>query len=167
MYHAAAEAMSRNGNLWLCHVGSGEMEAEITALADRLGIAAKVIRIRYLEAPAEIYRALDAFLITSRYEAGWPLVVLEAMASNLPLLLTACPGASDISQGGLSHCWTAQPGDAGGLAQAITSWVRDREAPRPVNHRQIAEERFGIGVLFGAVLELYVNGSNPRFACGA
>ena len=165
MYKAAAEAMSRHSNLWLCHVGSGEMEAEISALSETLGIAARVVRIRYLEAPAEIYRALDAFVITSRYEAGWPLVVLEAMASNLPLLLTACPGASNISKGGLSHCWTAEPGDATGLAQAITAWVLDREKPRPVNHRLIAEERFSTGVLFGAVHELYVNGVNPRFAC--
>ena len=166
MYKAAANAMSKHSNLWLCHVGSGEMEGEVTTLAEKLGIAAKVVRIRYLEAPAEIYRALDAFVITSRYEAGWPLVVLEAMASNLPLLLTACPGASNISRGGLSHCWTAEPGDAAGLAQAINSWVLDRQNPRPTNHRQIAEERFSTGVLFGAVLQLYVNGINPRFACG-
>ena len=165
MYKAAAEAMSRHSNLWLCHVGSGELEAETSALSETLGIAARVVRIRYLEAPAEIYRALDAFVITSRYEAGWPLVVLEAMASNLPLLLTACPGASNIGKGELSHCWTAEPGDATGLAQAITAWVLDREKPRPVNHRQIAEDRFGTGVLFGAVHELYVNGVNPRFAC--
>lgn len=165
MYKAAAEAMSRHSNLWLCHIGSGEMEGEISALAKSLGIAARVVRIRYLEAPAEIYRAFDAFAISSRYEAGWPIVVLEAMSSNLPLILTACPGASNISRGGLSHCWTAEPGDATGLAQAINSWVLDREKPRLLNHRQIAEERFSTEVLFGAVLQLYVNGLNPRFAC--
>jgi glycosyltransferase involved in cell wall biosynthesis len=164
MYKAAAEVMNRHSNLWLCHVGSGELEAEISALAEKLGIASMVVRIPYLEAPAEIYRALDAFVFSSRYEGG-PLVVLEAMASNLPLLLTACPGVSNISQGGLSHCWTAEPGDATGLAQAITSWVLDRENPRPINHRQIAEERFSTDVLFRAVLQLYVNGVNPRFAC--
>ena len=165
MYKAAAEAMNRHSNLWLCHVGSGEMEGEISELAEKLGIAARIVRIRYLEAPAEIYRALDAFVIASRYEAGWPLVVLEAMASNLPLLLTACPGASNISRGGLSHCWTAEPGDATGLAQAITSWILDRQNQRPINHRQIAGERFSTEVLFGAVLHLYLNGVNPRFTC--
>ena len=166
MYLATAAAMVLHGNLWLCHVGSGELENEMTALAEKLGITQRLVRIRYLDAPSEIYRALDAFVITSRYEAGWPLVILEAMASNLPLLLTTCPGASNIARGGLSHCWTADPGDTKGLAKAIDSWVVNSKTPRPINHRQIAEKRFSTGVLFGAVHDLYVNGVNPRFACG-
>jgi len=165
MYKAIAGAMKNHGNLWLCHVGSGELEGEVSALAAMLGIADRIVRIRYLEAPAEIYRALDAFLIASRYEAGWPLVILEAMASNLPLLLTSCPGASNIGSGGLSHCWFAKPGDAYGLEQAISRWISDRVNERPINHRRIACERFSTEVLFGAVHELYVNGVNPRFAC--
>ena len=165
MYQAAAAAMAHHPNLWLCHVGSGELESEMTALAEKLGITQRLVRIRYLDAPSELYRALDAFIITSRYEAGWPLVILEAMASNLPLLLTACPGASNISRGGLSHCWTAELGDVKGLATAIDAWVLDCKTPRPINHRQIAEERFSIRVLFGAVHELYMKGVNPRFAC--
>ena len=163
MYKAVAEAMKGHRTLWLCHVGSGELEGEISVLAEKLGIAARVVRIRYLDSPAEIYRAFDAFLISSRYE-GLPLVVLEAMANNLPLIMTACPGTSTISSGGLSHCWTAEPGDATGLAQAINSWVLDRQNQRPMNHRQIAERRFSTDVLFGAVLQLYSNGVNPRFA---
>jgi len=165
MYKAIAEVMKNHGNLWLCHVGSGELEGELSALAARLGVAERIIRIRYLEEPAEIYRALDAFVIASRYEAGWPLVILEAMAGNLPLLLTSCPGASNIGLGGLSHCWFAKPGDARGLAQAISHWISDRVNDRPINHRRLAEERFSAEVLFGAVHELYVNGVNPRFAC--
>ena len=165
MYQAVAEAMGKHSNLWLCHVGRGEMEAELRTLADRLGIAARLVNIPYLESPAEIYRAFDAFSVTSRYEAGWPLVVLEALASDLPVIVSACPGASNISQGGLSHCWTAQCGDISGFANAIESWAVDIQNHRTINHRQVAEERFGIDALFGAVHQLYSTGINPRAAC--
>lgn len=162
MYQAVAEAMRTHANLWLCHVGRGEMEAGLRALTERLGIAARVVTIPYLESPAEIYRAFDAFAVTSRYEAGWPLVVLEALASDLPVIVTACPGASKISEGGLSHCWTAPCGDVSGFARAIDSWAKDVQNHRLINHRKIAVERFSIEVLYGAVHQLYLNGIPPR-----
>jgi glycosyltransferase involved in cell wall biosynthesis len=162
MYRAVAEAMAKHPGLWLCHVGRGELEAELRVLADQLGIAARLVSIPYLESPAEIYRAFDAFAVTSRYEAGWPLVVLEAMASDLPVIVTTCPGASRISEGGLSHCWTAPCGDVSAFAKAIDSWADDVRNHRPINHRQIAQERFGIDVLFGAVHELHLNAITPH-----
>lgn len=161
MYGAVAEAMNKNAALWLCHVGRGEMEAELRTLAQQLGIAARLVSIPYIESPAEIYRSFDAFILTSRYE-GCPLVLLEAMASNLPVIVTAAAGTSNIVHGGLSHCWTAPCGDISGIANAIAAWAGDVGNHRPINHRQIAEERFGIEVLYGAVHQLYLNGITPR-----
>lgn len=165
MYRAVAEAMRKHERLWFCQVGRGEMESELAALAAQLGMTSRMVSIPYLESPAEIYRAFDAFILTSRYEAGWPFVVLEAMASDLPVIVTAAPGTSNISRGGLSHCWTAGCGDVNGFAAAIDAWLLDAASGRPINHRQVAEERFSIAVLFGAVLELYEKGVNPRFSC--
>lgn len=161
MYRAVAQAMMKHDQLWFCHVGRGELEEEINALSNKLGIAARLVQIPYLDLPAEIYRAFDAFVLTSRYE-GFPIVLLEAMASNLPLILTSCPGTSDIRQGGLSHCWSAEIGDTDGLANAMESWRLDAHNHRPINHRQIAQERFAIDVLFGAVHELYLNAITPH-----
>lgn len=166
MYRAVADAMTKNENLWFCQVGRGEMEGELGRLAVGLGMTARMVRIAYLESPAEIYRAFDAFIATSRYEAGWPFVVLEAMASGLPIVVTAGPGTSDVSSGGLSHCWTADPGDVSGFARAIESWVLDVQNHRPINHRDVTAQRFSVEVLFGAVLELYAHGNNPQFFTG-
>jgi glycosyltransferase involved in cell wall biosynthesis len=166
MYTAVAEAMAKHPNLWLCHVGSGEMEGELDALATRLKMRDRLVHIAYLNSPAEIYRAFDAFIVTPRYEAGWPLVVLEALASNLPVIVAACPGASNMSNGGLSHCWTAEPGNAKSVAEAIEAWATDVPNARTVNHRQIAEERFSVEALFGAVHRLYLDGVNPHSSDG-
>lgn len=157
MHRAVAEVMADNPNLWFCRVGRGEMDAELDVLADDLGISPRMVSIAYLESPAEIYRAFDAFISTSRYEAGWPFVVLEAMASELPVIVTGARGTSDIGARGLSHCWMADTGDVGGFADAIRSWVDDTENRRPINHRSIVEDRFGVDALFGAVLRLYAD----------
>lgn len=155
LYRAVAKVMATNDQVWLCHVGRGELEEELRALAHGLGIAGRLVEIPYLEEPAEIYRAFDAFALTSLYEAGWPLVVLEALASDLPVIVTSGPGTADLSQGGLTHCWTAARGDADGFAEAIESWLDDVPNRRPMNHRRIVEERFSGEVLFGSVYRLY------------
>ena len=154
MYRAVAEAMRKHATLWLCHVGRGELEPEVRALAAGLGISDRCVSIPYLDCPSEIYRAFDAFALTSRYE-GCPLVLGEALASSLPLVVTRAPGTSLFLDGGLTHCWTAKVGDVNGVACAIESWVLDIQNQRLINHRQIAEERFSPGVLFGTVHRLY------------
>lgn len=155
MHRAVAAAMAQHRELWFCRVGRGELETELDGLVADLGIRTRMVALPYLDSPAEIYRAFDAFISTSRYEAGWPFVVLEALASDLPVVVTAGAGTSDIAAGGLTHCWTADAGDADGFARAVECWAIDAPNRRPINHRAIAEDRFGVDALFGALLELY------------
>ena len=55
------------------------------------------------------YGVLDGFLLGSRYE-GMPRVVIEAIATNLPLILTRAPGNLDFAELGLSHVYWAEVG---------------------------------------------------------
>lgn len=155
LYRALAPVFVRHPELVLFHVGQGELDAELAALATELGIADRVIRRRYLEEPACFYQAVDALVFTSRYEAGWPLIVLEALACDLALVASVAPGTTDIAAGGLSHCWTAPAEDTAGFALAIEAWLADRLAGRASNHRATAIERFSVEKCFGAVLAEY------------
>jgi glycosyltransferase involved in cell wall biosynthesis len=93
--------------------------------------------------------------MTSRYEAFWPLVILEAMACDLPVISGTGPGTSDIGVSGLSHCWTSPVGDVPSFSRAIEEWYRDIPAHRTMNHRDVALKRFSQEASFGAVVNLY------------
>ncbi|MFT5049103.1 MAG: glycosyltransferase involved in cell wall biosynthesis [Chlamydiales bacterium] len=92
----ALECLARPGceSLQLLIVGPGE-SAQLKALAIARGVAE---RVRFLGARRDvpaILAALDFLLLPSRWE-GMPYVVLEAMASGLPVVATPVDGAREL-----------------------------------------------------------------------
>ena len=73
------------------------------------------------------YRAIlsDAgwFVLASLYE-GMSFAALEALATNLPIILTQAPGNQDFAKYGLDQVYWTAPGDVAALAEAILSWRR-------------------------------------------
>jgi glycosyltransferase involved in cell wall biosynthesis len=155
LYRAFARFVSTGADVYLYHVGQGELQEELDALAKSLGLGKRLIRSTYCHQPATFYQVLDGFIVTSRYEAGWPLVVLEALASDLPIVTGTGPGTRHISEAGLSHCWTADVGEEDLFSSAISAWFEDRKKRRPSNHRTIALKQFSTETCFGAVLDQY------------
>ncbi len=164
LYRALASVIRSNPELILLQVGSGELDAPLRELARALAIEQNIVRVSYLNEPASFYKAIDGLIVTSRYEAGWPIVVLEALASGLPMIVGEAPGTSDIGNAALSHCWTARAGDVSGFAKAITAWLGDSDAVRSSNHRETAIARFSPARCFGAVLADYRLGSKREDA---
>jgi glycosyltransferase involved in cell wall biosynthesis len=109
-----------------------------------------------LDQALEFYNAIDAMIVTSRYEAGWPIVILEALACNLPIISSVTLGTKDIHESGLSHCWTTNMENVEGFTHAIEQWLSDTACPHPCNHREIALQRFSPEKCFGGVLDLYL-----------
>lgn len=154
LYRAFAEACRKRPELHLYHLGNGELSSECEALADQLGIASRIIRRTYLSEPLTFYQVLDGMILTSRYE-GLSFAVLEALACDLPVILSQVPGNIDFTKMGLSHCWSAPKEDVSGFANVIEQWARDREPSRPSNHRQVAETKFSQEACFGALVHEY------------
>jgi glycosyltransferase involved in cell wall biosynthesis len=94
------------------------------------------------------------FLLTSRYEAGWPYVIIEAMSCGLPIVTSVCYGMSDVAEAKLSHCWTFPVGSVDGCEEALKSAARAGNF-EGINHRVIAQKRFSVQACFGALLDLY------------
>jgi len=108
--------------------------------------------------PRPIYDAIDGLLVSSRYEAGWPLVFLESMACNLPAITSTCLGMSDVGKAGLSHVWTFERENVTGCTSAIRRWLDDHRAgSRPCNHRTFAVDRLSPDRCYGALFDLYLN----------
>ncbi len=154
LYHAVAAAFQDNPRLRLCHIGQGELENECAELASSLQIGHRLTRRKYLNEPALFYDALDAVIMTSRYE-GLPLLALETMACNLPLILSDASGMHDLTEKGLSHCWQAQVGSPKAFHRAIAAWMADIPENRRCNHRAIAEAHFSIEHVYGELVAVY------------
>lgn len=154
LYRAFALALKKCPQLWLYHLGDGELTAECEALAAELGITQRIVRKRYLSEPLAFYQALDGMILASRYE-GLSFAVLEALACDLPLILSEVPGNMDFVQMGLSHCWSAGKEDPVGLSAEIERWALDQPLNRASNHREIAEKRFSQEACFGALVTEY------------
>lgn len=79
----------------LCLIGKGELEQEIKAYVETLGIANSV---QFLGSQDNVYPFLnqsDVFALTS-FAEGIPMTMIEAMGTGLPIVATAVGGVSDM-----------------------------------------------------------------------
>jgi glycosyltransferase involved in cell wall biosynthesis len=155
LYRAIAPLLRRKPELFLLHLGEGELHDDLRSLCAALMIDRQVRFSGYAEDPLAFYHGLDGLVMTSRYEAGWPIVILEALACGLPVVSSRAPGTADIDKAGLSHCWSAPAGDIAGFESAITQLLEDLPNQRPSNHRELALRRFSPEACYGAVLSEY------------
>ena len=86
-------------------------------------------RVRFLGAVdpdrmPEVYREHNVFVFASSEREGFPLVLLEAMASGLAVVSTTVGGAAEILAPG-HNCLTFSPGDAQGLAECLRQLLAD------------------------------------------
>jgi glycosyltransferase involved in cell wall biosynthesis len=160
-YAAVAPVCAQNPDLLFVHLGWGKWKNYLLGYAEELGFGRQLKIVDYTNDPRSVYHAMDGLVVSSRYEAGWPLVALEAMACDIPIVSSTCMGMSDIGRAGLSHLWTFAPGDIKGCTEAMQSWLSNRrDGTLKCNHRSFSTERLSPERCYGAVLELYLNGSS-------
>ncbi|HUE29218.1 MAG TPA: glycosyltransferase family 4 protein [Solirubrobacteraceae bacterium] len=110
--------------------------AELASLASRLGVAERV-RFGHSEHDRvpEVYSAADAVVFPVTWQEPWGLAPLEAMAIGRPLVASrAGGGPTEFLQEG-DNCLQFEPGDAGGLANALLRLATDE----PLRARLVSE----------------------------
>src|SRR5262249_9691881 len=90
----AAVAVARD-NVDLLVVGDGPLRGDLEGLSRRLGVGGRVRFLGVRSDVPDILRAVDLFAMTSVSEAA-SLTLLEAMASELPVVVTAVGGNPEI-----------------------------------------------------------------------
>ncbi len=117
----------------LTFVGNGpdrsalEAQTERLALSDSVEFAGAVNQDSILD----YYARADAFVLPS-FAEGLPVVLMEAMAMELPCVTTHITGVPELIKNGLNG-YLAAPSDVDGLAAAIGYLI-----DHPVQSRQIA-----------------------------
>lgn len=128
--------------LWLC--GDGRLRGRLASAIDRGPLRE---RIRLLPARAEVedlYQRAAIFALPSRRE-GLPNVVLEAMASGLPVVATHQAGLPELVRPGLTGL-LVPPGDSTALARALDRLLADPRGGREMGAagRRTVEREFGL-----------------------
>ena len=154
LYRALALALAELPELYFLHVGKGELEPEVEEIIRQHGLSSRVRRVPYLPDPLGFYRCLDGFILTSLYE-GMSYALLEALALNLPLILTRAPGSEQFAELGLTHLSWADAGDAPSVASAIREWFRACAAGSRPNHREVTIELLSEEKCCGELCRLY------------
>jgi len=104
-------------------IGDGELRAALEAQATTLGIGERVIFAGLRTDVPALLCALDLFVLPSLWE-GLPNVILEAMASGLPVIATAVGGTPEVVIQEETGILTP-PGDTTALADAIARLLSD------------------------------------------
>ena len=132
-------ALVEVSQLHLIVVGNTE-NSPYPAMAERLNVHTRVHFLGYRQDVAQIMQAVDLFVFPSRYEAC-SLVLLEALASGLPVITARSTGGVEIITSAcgivLSH-----PDDIPGLAIALNQLTSDPHRRKMMGcaARQIAEQ---------------------------
>ncbi|MBI5905409.1 MAG: glycosyltransferase family 4 protein [Deltaproteobacteria bacterium] len=163
---ARAKAMRTEASLRLLVVGRGN-EGKYRALASSLGIADSVAFAgTQAEGVEAYYLASDLFMLLSSFDT-FGMVVLEAMASRLPVIVSGNVGAKDLVEDGVSgyilpdrtnaddaagkivHLLDPQRrvamGEAGRRMASLHGWDRLAEAVGGVYEEVIASKRNAAG----------------------
>ena len=107
--------------------GDGPEAPAIAALADRLGIGARVVLRGQVDPQAlrALYRQATLFVLPSHLE-GFPTVIAEAMDARLPIVTTAIRGAVDYLEEGV-NALLVPPREPARLADALAALLADPE----------------------------------------
>jgi len=124
----AVDAVARLGPASVLAVaGSGPLEGEMQSRAAELGVRVKMLGFVNQSRLGAVYAAADCLVLPSDSNESWGLVVNEAMATGLPVVVSDHVGcAPDLvvpGETGEIH----RAGDAGDLLRALER-VRDRGA---------------------------------------
>jgi len=119
----AAQVRAQYPSTHFLWIGDGYLAAAAKTLARELGVEAAIIFAGQRSDVPQLLSAMDCFLLTSHWEA-FPIVILEAMATRIPVVATALPGTQEAlrhSQEGL----IAPVGDINALSAAIPQVLTD------------------------------------------
>jgi len=142
-------------------VGEGPDEQQLRTMIKRASLQNKVTLLPWCENPARVYAGLDMLLIPSKFE-GVPLVMLEAMSHELPIVASDSDGMAEL----LSSDWLFPFGDHNAFLERMLD-LRSLDTSESLrrNRTRVIEE-FGIEN-FCSALSAVLLGPGDECAVGA
>ena len=145
-----AVALLPDTGVRLAIYGEGPEQSKLKELAEHLGVASRIDWCGYVQQPWNAYATGRCFVLSSQNEA-FGNVVVEALASGLPVVSTACGGPTEILDDG--RYGTLVPiADAVALSAGIARALKQPGDPAP----RIARARdFAAPAIAARYMELF------------
>ncbi|MGG1514138.1 glycosyltransferase [Paenibacillus oryzisoli] len=117
MIKAFAEVVKCNPHARLLIVGEGVLRETLESYVQSLQLENHIMFLGIRKDIPRLMNASDAFVISSIWE-GMPMVLLEASASELPMVATDVGGNGEVVEDGVSG-YLARPADASDLSKTM------------------------------------------------
>jgi len=162
LLHAFARVATACEDVDLLLVGDGALRTTLTELCRSLGLEGRVQFLGVRKDVPEILRALDVFALTSLSEAA-SLTLLEAMASGVPVVVTAVGGNPELVRHGIDGFHVPR-GDAGATANALLQILSNPSMAARMGQaaRQRVVERYQLDATVAAYIRLFQNLYSPH-----
>lgn len=161
---AACEQLRSQGCNFVCDlVGNGPLQAEVEGSIAAAGLQDQVRMHGVLERAdvAMIVRDADVAVLPSVLtrrgdREGIPVVLMEAMASGLPVVASRLSGIPELVLDGRTG-WLVEPGDSASLAAALHNASQDAAARREMGAagRQYVLEKFNLRRNTATLIDLF------------
>jgi glycosyltransferase involved in cell wall biosynthesis len=152
------DAVAHNNALAQLHlvvVGGGELDADLRAQVDKLGLTPRVHFVGPRRDLGDLLASWDLFVMPSFWE-GLPLSLVLAMGAGLPVVATRVAGIPEVVHDGATGL-LVEPGDRDALGAALARVVTDRAFGKRLGDaaRAFAGPRFGVDGYVNSVVGLY------------
>ena len=127
---AFAELVSEGNDFYLVILGDGKLKITLKEHAQTLDLNDRLLLPGYIANAASYLKFFDLFVLSS-FTEGLPIVLLEAMAAEIPVVATNVGGIAKVLNGGKAGL-LIESGNKKDLKNAILSISQD---PKVMDHR--------------------------------
>ena len=143
-------------------IGEGELRPALEAQARDAGVGG---RVKFLgrvdhQSVSQYYAAADLFVLPSNLES-WGTVMLEALASGIPVVATNTPGGLEVREHFGDDVTVVEKGDAGALAAAVCAALVARRGTSETTSERLRTE-FSVAHCAARYLDVYRRATGER-----
>jgi glycosyltransferase involved in cell wall biosynthesis len=157
LIEAVAHLLAEGRDVRLRLVGDGPDRAELQDMVAERGLAERVVFAGSVNQDRiqEFYRAADVFAMAS-FAEGIPVVLMEAMAMEIPCVATGINGIPELIRDGVDGL-LVPPSDVDGLAAALGRLIEDAELRESLGKagRRRVQECYEIGKSADRLAEVF------------
>lgn len=155
LFRALQPILKQSPQWVLFVVGDGPLKSQLETQARELGIESSVVFTGKRGDMANVYAALDLFVLPSLYE-GLPIAVLEALAAKKAVIATRVGAVSEVVLDGKTGL-LIEPADTEALQNAILRLAADAGLRQTLgeNGAALVSERFSAQSMTAKYLQVY------------